>query len=262
MTEILKVENVKVRRGDTMVLDGVDWSIQQGEQWVILGANGSGKTSLLNTLSGFLQPTEGDVTVFGEVFGETDWKELRNVIGIVNHTVADWIENRETALEIVISGIHAQINYWGHITADDEKTAQKILRQYRLSYAADRTWEQLSQGERQRALICRALLARYRLLILDEPCAGLDPVARAAFLKVVEKLAARKRGAPSLILVTHHVEEITPSFSHVLLMKNGKAFAAGPKDEVLTSAKLSEAFGADLRLRTRDSVYQLELTRD
>lgn len=262
MSEILRVNDVKVRRGDTMVLDGVDWSIQNGEQWVILGANGSGKTSLLNTLSGFLQPTEGDVQVFGEVFGETDWKELRNVIGIVNHTVADWIENRETALEIAISGIHAQINYWGHITKDDEKTARKILRQYRLNYAADRTWEQLSQGERQRSLICRALLARYRLLILDEPCAGLDPVARAEFLKFVEKLAARKRGAPSLILVTHHVEEITPSFTHVLLMKNGKAFAAGPKAEILTAPKLSEAFNADLRVRKRGLFYRLELRED
>ena len=261
MKEILKVEDVAVRRGDTMVLDGVNWSVNEGEQWVILGANGSGKTSLLNTLSGFLQPTIGDVTVFGEVFGETDWKELRNVIGIVNHTVADRIENRETALEIAISGIHTQINYWGHITPEDERLARKILKQYRLGYAANRTWEQLSQGERQRSLICRALLANYRLLILDEPCAGLDPVARADFLQFVEKIAAKKRGAPALILVTHHVEEITPSFTHVLVMKNGKAFTAGPKAKVLTSTVLSEAFGAPLRIRRRGEQYQLTLSR-
>lgn len=259
MTEILRVDRVTIRRGKTRILDGVDWSIRQGEQWVVLGANGSGKTSLLNTLSGFLQPTSGEVQVFGETFGETDWAKLRNVIGIVNHTVGDWIQNQETALEIAISGIHSQINYWGRITADDEKTARRILKEYRLNYAAERTWGQLSQGERQRSLICRALLAKYRLLILDEPCAGLDPVSRAEFLTFIERLAARKRGAPALILVTHHVEEITPSFTHVLVMKNGKAFAAGPKAQVLKSEVLSEAFGANLRVRKRGPGFRLDL---
>ncbi|MEM1296937.1 MAG: ATP-binding cassette domain-containing protein, partial [Verrucomicrobiota bacterium] len=230
-----------------------------GEQWAILGANGSGKTSLLNTLSGFLQPTFGEIQVLGQIFGETDWADLRKVIGVINHTVADWINGNETALEIVIGGIHSQINYWGKITPEDEKTALNVLKRYKFAYAANRTWEQMSQGERQRTLICRAIMAKFQILILDEPCAGLDPIARMRFLEFVEGLASRKRNSPHLILVTHHVEEITPSFSHVLILKKGRIHAAGKKAEILTSDLLSKAFDADLTIRKNGDDYRLDV---
>ncbi len=260
MAEVVRISGLTICRGQAVILHEVDWTIRAGEQWVILGANGSGKTSLLNTLSGYLQPTEGEIEVFGEVFGESDWNELRKIIGVVNHTVADWINGAETALEIVVGGIHGQINYWGKISRQDRETALSILEKYGLAYAADRTWQQLSQGERQRVLICRAILAKFRLLILDEPCAGLDPVARAAFLRFVDELANERPKTPQLLLVTHHVEEITPGFTHVLVMKRGRIFAAGPKSRVLTSTTLSDAFEADVRLRKRGNSHFLELS--
>jgi len=255
----LHVQGLTVRRYDTVILDDVEWTVKAGEQWVILGANGSGKTSLLNTLSGILPATDGAIQVFGETFGMTDWSKLREVIGIVNHTLSGWINEDETTLETVIGGIYNQINYWGEITREDYDRAIEILERYELDYAAERIWQQLSQGERQRTLICRALLANFKLLILDEPCAGLDPVARGKFLRFIEGLT-QQDDAPALILVTHHVEEITPGFTHVLLLKEGQVFKAGPKEEVMNSKCLSEAFQSDLKLHLDGSSYRLELT--
>ncbi len=257
MSDIVRIENVGIRRGETRLLRGINWSIKSGEQWAILGANGSGKTSLLNTLSGFLQPTEGNIHVLGQTFGETDWSSLRKVIGVINHTVADWINGNETALEIVVGGIHNQINYWGRIKPEEQQAALKVLQRYKFAYAADRTWEQMSQGERQRALICRAIMAKFQILILDEPCAGLDPIARMRFLRFVEGLAAKKRNSPHLILVTHHVEEITPSFTHVLVLKQGRIFASGKKAEILNSTVLSKAFGAAISIEKHGETYNL-----
>ncbi len=258
--ELLKVHDLVIRRGETRILDGITWTVAQGRHWAVLGANGSGKTSLLNTLSGFFPPTSGRVEVLGRVYGESLWSELREVIGVVNHTVADWIRPDETALEIVVGGLHAQINYWGRVTKKDRETAMDILNEYDLAYAADRSWLQLSQGERQRTLICRALMADYRMLILDEPCVGLDPVARQSFLRFIETLtSSRAPNAPALLLVTHHVEEITPAFTHVLVMKEGKVAAAGPKPKILRSEVLSDAFGAEVIVRHRKGRYGLDV---
>lgn len=255
---MVRLRGVTIRRGETLLLDGVDWSVGVGEQWAVLGANGSGKTSLLNTLSGFLQPTCGEVEVFGKRFGQTNWNDLRKVIGVINHTVADWIQDGETALEIVVGGIHSQINYWGRMTKADVATARETLAEFGLSKAENRTWVMLSQGERQRVLIARALMADYRILILDEPCAGLDPVARHRFLEFVDALAQREH-APTLFLVTHHVEEITPGFDRVLLLRQGKVLAAGPKTTVLKAPLLSEAYGHPVRLRQSGGRQILEL---
>jgi len=255
---VVRVQGVTVRRGDTLLLDEVNWQVSAGEQWAVLGANGSGKTSLLNTLSGFLQPTSGTVEVFGHRFGQSNWSELRKVIGVINHTVADWIQDGETALEIVVGGIHSQINYWGRITKADVATARETLAEFGLAKAESRTWHQLSQGERQRVLIARAIMADYRILILDEPCAGLDPVARHRFLDFMDSVA-RRANAPTLLLVTHHVEEITPAFAHILLLRQGQVLAAGYKTTVLKAPLLSEAYGHPIRLRQSAGRQILEL---
>ena len=164
--------------------------------------------------------------------------------------------DHEPALTSVISGKYAMIDYWGRVKTADRVAARRILRDVEAEYLADRPWLVLSQGERQRVLIGRALMARPRLLILDEPCAGLDPVAREHFLAFLDRLG-RRRNAPALILVTHHVDEIMPVFSHALLLRAGRVLAAGVKGKALTSANISRAFDAKLRLVTRAGRWEL-----
>ncbi len=165
----------------------------------------------------------------------------------------------ETALDAIISGKRAMIGLWGDTAEDDRARAMEILRQTEATGISDRPWRFLSQGERQRVLIGRALMTKPELLILDEPCAGLDPVAREQFLQFIERLS-QDANAPSLVLVTHHVEEIMPGFSHVLILKSGRVLAAGAKDLVLRADHLSEALGAPLRLSQSHGRYSLAVT--
>jgi iron complex transport system ATP-binding protein len=256
MPPILAIHDLTIQRGATRILDGLSWEVRRGEHWVILGANGSGKTSLLSALTGYLTPTEGGITVLGETFGESDWRELRKHIGLVSSSVRQMMADHEPALTTVISGKYAMIDYWGRIKTTDRTAALRLLKQVEAAHLADRRWEVLSQGERQRVLIGRALMTRPRLLILDEPCAGLDPVAREHFLDFLQRLGTR-RGAPALIFVTHHVEEIMPVFTHALLLRSGRVLASGEKGAVLTSAHLSKTFDAPLRLAGRQTRYVL-----
>jgi iron complex transport system ATP-binding protein len=154
----------------------------------------------------------------------------------------------EPALESVVSGKYAVIDMWGRVTAADKKEGMTLLGQIECRHLADRPWTFLSQGERQRVLIGRALMARPKVLILDEPCAGLDPVAREHFLQWLERMG-RGKESPALVLVTHHVEEIMPAFTHGLILRRGRVLAAGPRGRVLTSSTLSEAFDTGVQLR-------------
>lgn len=244
---VLALRGLRVERGRTTILRDLDWRIVRGEHWVILGANGSGKTSLLKALTGFLSPTAGEFSLLGQRYGASDWRDLRLRIGVVTSAFAASIPPSEVALDTVVSGKFAQLDLWHRVARADRAAAARWLRFVGLGPLATREWAWLSQGERQRVLIARALMARPRLLILDEPCAGLDPVAREHFLQFVEKLARRPR-APTLVLVTHHVEEIMPSFTHTLLLRAGQVLAAGPRTEVLTAKNLSTTFSARLRL--------------
>jgi len=250
MAPILDVSHLRVVRGRTTILHDVSWRVARGEHWVILGANGSGKTSLLKALTGFLSATAGEFAVLGRRYGASDWRDLRLQIGVVTSAFTSSIPPSEIARDTVVSGKFAQLDLWHRTTRADRTAALRRLRAIGLGPLADRAWAYLSQGERQRVLIARALMARPRLLILDEPCAGLDPVAREKFLVDLERLA-RRRSAPALVLVTHHVEEITPAFTHALLLRRGKVHAAGRRQRVLTSANLAATFGAPLRLVRR-----------
>ncbi len=252
MKTVLKVEKLRVERGQTVILDDVSWRVRPGEHWVILGANGSGKTSLLSALTGYLSPTAGVIEVLGQRYGQTEWRELRKRVGLVGSSVRQRMADDEPALETVVSGRYAMIDYWGPVSRADRQRARQVLRQVECEHLTDRPWRVLSQGERQRVLIGRALMARPALLILDEPCAGLDPVAREHFLQFLNRLRS-----PTLVLVTHHVEEILPVFTHVLVMKSGRVFAAGPEHEVLTLARMRDAFGAPVRLRVSGDRYSL-----
>ena len=255
----LDVQNLTIRRSGTLILDGVDWSVRRGEHWVILGANGSGKTSLLSSLTGYMTPTAGRITVLGRTFGRADWRELRLHIGIVSSSVRQLMANDEPALFTVASGKYAMIDFWGKLTPKDKAQAERVLRQIECEHLALRTWQVLSQGERQRILIGRALMAKPALLILDEPCAGLDPVAREHFLRFVDKLG-RAKNSPTIVFVTHHVEEIMPVFSHVLLLRAGRVLAAGPKAEVLTSSNLSATFDSGIRLHQQNGRFGMTVS--
>jgi iron complex transport system ATP-binding protein len=253
---ILEISGLRIRRGKTNILEDITWRVLRGEHWVILGANGSGKTSLLSALTGYVTATAGEISVLGRRYGRTDWRELRKEIGLASSSIRQMMANDEPALETVISGKYAMIDFWGRPAAKVRAQAWRILEQIECAHIAARPWLVLSQGERQRVLIGRALMAKPRLLILDEPCAGLDPAAREHFLQFIERLG-RSKAAPTLVLVTHHVEEIMPVFSHALILKAGKALASGEKFKVLNGKVLSDAFGAPMKLRRRGGRYLL-----
>jgi iron complex transport system ATP-binding protein len=254
---VIEVASLRVDR-DALILDAVDWRVDPGQHWVILGANGSGKTSLLSVLTGYLAPTAGTISVLGETYGRSDWRELRTRVGLVSSSVHQLMPPHESALNAVASGRRALIGMWGEVGEADSKRAEEILREVEAEYLSDRPWRFLSQGERQRVLIGRALMADPRLLVLDEPCAGLDPVAREHFLGFVERMLGRP-GAPTLVLVTHHVEEIVAGFSHVLVLRAGRVLAAGSRENVMTSAILTRAFDAPLRLESSGERYALSV---
>jgi iron complex transport system ATP-binding protein len=257
---VLSVAGLRIERGGTTILNNVNWRVQRGEHWVILGANGSGKTSLLSALTGYLMPTSGEISVLGETYGESDWRELRKKIGLVSSSVRQMMADDEPALATVASGKYAMIDFWGRLNRTDRSKALGLLKQVECEYLAARPWQVLSQGERQRVLIGRALMAKPRVLILDEPCAGLDPAAREHFLQFIQRLGAQKN-SPTLVLVTHHVEEIMPAFSHVLILKNGAVLATGKKSETMTARILSRAFHAKLRLQFKRGRYAMEITK-
>ncbi len=259
---VFEMEDVTVQRNGKKILNGISLRVERGQNWVILGGNGSGKTSLLNVLMGYLTPTSGEVTMRGREdavnSASQSWDDWRKRIGFVSSSISQAIEPGETALDIVLAGRHAMVNYWQKTDDPKEiKAAEKTLEKVNCSALRDQNWATMSQGERQRVLIGRALMApRMDVLVLDEPCAGLDPVAREHFLQFVEELT-EKGSFRSLILVTHHVEEIIPATTHALVLKEGEAISQGEKRRALNSLSMSKAFDSELKLRSRLGRYRL-----
>ncbi len=261
MSAVLEVCELTVRRGGTRVLGPLSWSVQPGQMWSIIGPNGSGKTSLLSCLTGLLNATAGSIRVLGETYGESDWIGLRRRIGIVSSSLRQFIDDDEPALNVLGSGISGQINYWGRLNSAEAAAARAIARRMQCSAVLDRPWAVLSQGERQRVLIGRALISQPALLILDEPCAGLDPVARQRFLVFLQRLIAAPR-SPSVVLVTHHLEEIPSACTHVLALRGGRPVGCGPMREVLTAPLLSQAFGAPVTLSCSRGEWRMQANSD
>lgn len=254
---VLAVENVQFRRGRS-ILHGVSWTIEAGQNWCILGPNGCGKTSLINLITGYEPATGGSIELDGAEFGRTDWREVRKRVGLVTNTLTTYLEPGEPVVDAVVSGREAMLNLVGEVDPEWRREAAELLESLGCGYLKESVWGPLSQGEKQKVLICRALMSRFRVLILDEPCAGLDPVARERFLRWLETVPQRDE-APAIVMVTHHVEEILPCLTHVLLMRDGKVLAAGPKREILTSKALSEVYGAPVEIRAEGERYRLEL---
>lgn len=253
----LRVQGIEFRRGRS-ILRGIDWTVEQGQHWCMLGPNGCGKTSLINIITGYDSATEGTIEIDGSRYGEDDWREVRKRVGIVASTLTTFLESSEPVVDVVASGRDAKLNLWEVPPQTLRRQARILLKRAGVAYLSKGLWGPLSQGEKQKVLICRAMMAKFRVLILDEPCAGLDPVAREHFLQWLQGLC-QKRGAPALIMVTHHVEEILPSMTHVIMLKDGQVMAAGTKQEVLTSERLSEAYGARVSLHSHGDRYQLSI---
>ncbi len=254
---VLCVKGLRVEREEKRILKGINWRVESGMHWVILGANGSGKTSLLRAVTGYLTPSAGSIHVLGEEFGRSDWRELRRRIGIVSSGISQMMHGEDCVLDIVLGGAQAEIGIWHKASPEEHRRAGRLLGKLGIRALARRRWALLSQGERQRVLIARALMPDPPVLFLDEPCAGLDPVARERFLADLESLG-RVGNAPSLILVTHHIEEIMPVFTHVLGIRGGRSVFCGPKKLGLTSEVVSTIFGSDFEVVEKEGVFVAE----
>ena len=255
---IIKLSHLSILRDKITILENINWQVNKGEHWVVIGGNGSGKTTLLSALTGYLTPTSGAIDLLGERYGQAHWPTLRKKIGLVSSSLRQMMAEDEPALISVITGKYAIIDLWGRPKPSDCKEARKILRRIGCSYLVDRLWSVLSQGERQRVLIGRSLMAKPKVLLLDEPCAGLDPAARENFLQFIEDLG-REKNAPNFVFVTHHVEEITSIYTHALLLRDGRVLDSGPIKKMLTSEKISAVFRERVRIKKIDGRYRLKL---
>lgn len=255
---IVEMKDITWERGDDTILQGVSWSIASGEHWCLLGLNGSGKTTLLNMINGYIWPTSGFVAVLGHKFGEYDLRELRKSIGWVSTSLQQKLYATDSALKTVLSGKNSTIGVYDEITAEDEHEAKRLLEQLGCQSFAHRNYGNLSQGEKQRILIARALMNKPKLLILDEPCTGLDIFAREQLLSMIDRIA-KQDNAPTLIYVTHHVEEILPCFTKTFLIKSGKAYAEGYTESVLHSEMMSDFFDVDVNIEKRNGRNWLEV---
>lgn len=247
---IVRLENVVWRRDQHTILDTVNWTIERGQHWALLGVNGSGKSSLLQVIAGYIWPTKGRVEVLGQTYGHCDLREVRKAIGWVNSAFTEQIQQSrpyETALDVVVSGKFASVGVYDDTTSEDDDVAEEMLNQFGCARLADQPFRTLSQGEKQRVLLARAWMARPRLLILDEPCTGLDLHAREQLLGAMSELATSE-DAPTVVYVSHHVEEIIAPITHALLLKEGRVLSSGDKTDVLTADTVSEAFDVPVRL--------------
>jgi iron complex transport system ATP-binding protein len=240
-----------VRDGATLLAD-VDWVVEEDQHWVVLGPNGAGKTTLLAVASASLFPSRGTVELLGERFGEADLGELRTRVGLSSASLNDRVPPHERAVDVVVTAAHGVLGRWreGYDPADTAR-AVELLARVGLRAFTERRFGSLSEGERKRVLLARALMTDPELLLLDEPAAGLDLGAREALLRLLTRLG-RSPGAPPSVLVTHHVEEIPLGTTHALLLSRGRVVAAGPVAAVVTAPLLTQAFGIPLQVSSLD----------
>jgi iron complex transport system ATP-binding protein len=239
-----------------IILRDVSWEVRQGDRWVLLGPNGSGKTSLLRVICGYSFPSRGSVEVLNSRFGHADLRELRGRIGWVNYDLRALIPEFMTSLEVVLAGREGSIAFYGEAQASDRRQAVELLGHIRADHLVDRRFATLSTGERQRVLIARALMSEPEVLLLDEPCLGLDPGAREEFL---ESLAVLFTTRPDLtiITVTHHVEEITDEYGGLLVLNRGGVLACGERGATLTPQLVARLYGEHCALSFNGKRYGL-----
>ncbi len=240
---VIELEGVGLVRDKHVLLEEISWHVYPGEHWGVLGLNGCGKTTLMKIVSGWLFPSSGTATILGQRFGTCRMADLRCRIGWVSSALEQVIRPRLQALGVVLTGKDATLGIRKEPALADLTLARHALEKAGGADFAERSFCLLSQGEKMRVMIARALINKPQLLVLDEPCAGLDPVARESFLETIENLA-RLDSAPTMIYVTHHTEELIPAITHVLGMRNGRIVAAGHKDIFAEESVLEDVFGA------------------
>lgn len=248
MDRIIEMKDVSWRRLGKEIIHHIDWTVQAGEHWAVLGLNGAGKTTLLNMVNGYIWPTTGQVNVLGNTFGKTDINELRKLIGWVSSSLGERVNGRHKAEDIVVSGKYAAVGLvFQEPTEADFQRGRELLQTLGASHLEGKEYEKCSQGEKQKVLIARSLMANPRLLILDEPTNGLDFISKEDLLEAVQTLA-QEEDAPTIIYVTHHIEEVLPIFSHSLLLKDGTVFQAGKREDIITSEHMTKMYGRDIHV--------------
>jgi iron complex transport system ATP-binding protein len=252
---VVAMEKVSVRRGRTTLVRGIDWRVELDERWVVLGPNGAGKTTLLRLAGAEMHPTTGTVHVLGEKLGRTDVFELRPRIGVCSAALAGRVPPEEKVLDVVVSAGYGVIGRWREqYDTVDTGRAEELLAALGIKHLAERMFGTLSEGERKRTLISRALMTDPEMLLLDEPAAGLDLGGREDLVARLSEFALDP-DAPAMVLVTHHVEEIPPGFTHAMLLREGGIVAQGLIDDVITAPNLSATFGQDLELDRADQRF-------
>jgi len=252
MDAVLELADVTVRRGAATLIEGVDWTVEEDERWVVLGPNGAGKTTLLQVASAQIHPTSGVAGILGEVLGTVDVFELRPRIGLTSAALAERIPREEIVHDVVVSASYSVLGRWRERYDElDHERADELLTELGAGRLSRRTFGTLSEGERKRVQIARALMTDPELLLLDEPAAGLDLGGREDLVSTLSVLAMEET-APATVLVSHHVEEIPPGFTHALLLREGRVVAAGPLEQVLTEDVVSTTFGMPLQLQHED----------
>ncbi|KRM05788.1 MAG: ABC transporter ATP-binding protein [Liquorilactobacillus ghanensis] len=247
MDQVLNFDHVSFQRGTRTILNNINWQVKKRENWAILGLNGAGKTTLLKMIHGDIWPTSGKLTVLDHLFGQTNIPQLRRSIGWVSNALQDWLHPGDLVEQIVLSGKFASIGLYEKYTSLDLQSACELLIRLGGKKLLGKTYRVLSQGERQLVLIARALMAKPKLLILDEPCNGLDLFARERLLNKIATIS-QLPNHPALLLVSHYTEELLPCFTNLLLLKKGEIYAAGSRQRLLTASMLTNFYAAPIRI--------------
>jgi iron complex transport system ATP-binding protein len=252
---VISFDRVSVIRNGNFLVRGLSWQVELDERWVVLGPNGAGKTTVLNLASGRLHPSRGVAWILGERLGKTDVNELRTRIGLTTGRIADQVPPNERVIDVVVTAAWSVVGRWRErYDIQDEARARALLAQLGMGALAEREFGTLSEGERKRTQIARALMTDPELMLLDEPTAGLDLGGREDLLARLTGLA-EDPDAPAMVLVTHHVEEIPPGFTHAMLLREGTVVAAGLLGETLTAENLSKTFGLPLQVQRSGDRY-------
>lgn len=252
---VLELAAVTVSRGGKELVREISWQVREGERWIIMGPNGAGKSTLLQVAAARLHPSAGMVGILDEVIGAVDVFELRPRIGLSSAALATQLPENETVLNAIVTASWGVTGRWNErYESFDEDRARDLAAQWGLDGLEDRRFGTLSEGERKRVLIARALMTDPELLLLDEPAAGLDLAGRESLVSSLTELA-QDEDAPALVLVTHHLEEVPPGFTHALLMRGGSVVAAGELETTLTEQNLSETFGVPLKVSVTEGRY-------